>query len=134
MLVVSEISEAMEGERKDLMDDHLTHRKMGEVEMADAAIRLFDYAGGYKIKLNKGSIYFDITDNKGEFLFYIVQEIVVANTPSGEQISDALAAIEEYCKNFGYDLYGAMDEKLEYNKHRADHKHENRIKEGGKKF
>ena len=81
MLIVSEVSEAMEGERKDLMDDHLPHRKMAEVELADAMIRIFDYAGA-----------------------------------------------------FNYDLQGAIEEKLEYNKHRADHKRENRAKEGGKQF
>lgn len=47
MLIVSELSEAMEGERKDLMDDKLPHRKMAEVELADALIRIFDYAGNY---------------------------------------------------------------------------------------
>lgn len=44
MLVTSEIAEAMEGFRKDLMDDHLTHRKMAEVELADAMIRIMDIA------------------------------------------------------------------------------------------
>lgn len=44
-LIHSEISEAMEGYRKNLMDDHLTHRKMEEVELADAVIRIFDLAG-----------------------------------------------------------------------------------------
>jgi NTP pyrophosphatase (non-canonical NTP hydrolase) len=47
MLIVSELAEAMEGERKELMDDKLPHRKMAEVELADALIRIFDYAGGY---------------------------------------------------------------------------------------
>lgn len=47
MLVVSEIAEAMEGERKDLMDDKLPHRKMAEVELADAVIRILDYAAGH---------------------------------------------------------------------------------------
>lgn len=45
MLIVSEIAEGMEGARKDLMDDHLPHRKMLEVELADAVIRIFDTAG-----------------------------------------------------------------------------------------
>lgn len=45
MLIVSEVSEALEGMRKDIMDDHLPSRKMEEVEMADAVIRIFDYAG-----------------------------------------------------------------------------------------
>jgi len=81
MLIVSEISEAMEGERKGLMDDKLPHRKMAEVELADALIRIFDYAGA-----------------------------------------------------FGYDLDGAVAEKNAYNESRADHKVENRLKEGGKKW
>lgn len=46
MLIVSEIAEAMEGERKDLMDDKLPHRRMAEVELADAFIRIADYCGG----------------------------------------------------------------------------------------
>ena len=45
MLSVSELAEAMEGHRKDLMDDKLPHRKMIEVELADTLIRVFDLAG-----------------------------------------------------------------------------------------
>lgn len=81
MLIVSEVSEAMEGERKGLADKHLPHRPNAEVELADALIRIFDYAGG-----------------------------------------------------MGYDLAGAVIEKMEYNAKRADHKPENRIQEGGKQF
>lgn len=81
MLVVSELGEAMEGDRKSKMDDHLPHRPMREVELADAVIRIFDLAGG-----------------------------------------------------FGLDLPGAIVEKLAYNKQRADHKLENRAKEGGKAY
>lgn len=44
-LIHSEISEAMEGHRKGLMDDKLPHRSMIEVELADAVIRIFDLAG-----------------------------------------------------------------------------------------
>src|SRR6185312_4834615 len=44
-LVHSEISEAMEGARKNLMDDKLPHRKMIEVELADAVIRIGDLCG-----------------------------------------------------------------------------------------
>lgn len=46
-LIHSEISEAMEGERKNLMDDKLPHRRMAEVELADALIRIFDYAAAH---------------------------------------------------------------------------------------
>ena len=44
-LIHSEISEAMEGARKGLQDDHLPHRSMLEVELADAGIRIFDLGG-----------------------------------------------------------------------------------------
>lgn len=80
-LMHSELSEALEGERKNLMDDKLPHRKMAEVELADTIIRILDYAGG-----------------------------------------------------FGYDLQGAVDEKLAYNRTREDHSHAARVKDGGKKF
>lgn len=80
-LVHSEISEAMEGHRKGLMDDHLPHRPMFEVELADAMIRIADLAGAT-----------------------------------------------------GCDLAGAIAEKLTYNQTRADHKPENRTKEGGKTY
>jgi NTP pyrophosphatase (non-canonical NTP hydrolase) len=47
MLIVSELAEAMEGDRKKLMDDKLPHREMREVELADAVIRIFDTAGAF---------------------------------------------------------------------------------------
>jgi NTP pyrophosphatase (non-canonical NTP hydrolase) len=81
MLIVSEIAEAMEGDRKGLQDDHLPHRSMLEVELADAIIRILDLCGYENL-----------------------------------------------------DIGGAIMEKLEYNKDRADHKVENRSKEGGKKY
>lgn len=80
-LIHSEISEAMEGERKNLMDDKLPHRKMAEVELADALIRILDYSAG-----------------------------------------------------FGYDIGGAVIEKLEFNSTRQDHTHEARAKANGKKW
>ena len=81
MLIVSELAECMEGERKGLRDDHLPHRWMAEVELADALIRIFDYAGA-----------------------------------------------------FGYDLDGALSEKMAYNKVRKDHTYAARLAEGGKKW
>jgi NTP pyrophosphatase (non-canonical NTP hydrolase) len=45
----SELSEALEGARKDLMDDHLKERKMLEVELADCIIRILDMAGLYDL-------------------------------------------------------------------------------------
>lgn len=80
-LIHSEVSEAMEGYRKNLMDDKLPHRSMIEVELADTVIRIADLCGGLNL-----------------------------------------------------DLQGAIEEKLEFNRNRSDHKIENRLKNDGKKF
>lgn len=45
MLITTEVAEAAEGYRKNLMDDKLPHRSMLEVELADVLIRVFDLAG-----------------------------------------------------------------------------------------
>lgn len=53
MLTVSELSEAMEADRKGLMDDKLPHMDGRVVELADALIRIFDLAGAYNMPLGK---------------------------------------------------------------------------------
>lgn len=80
-LIHSEVSKALEGERTGRMDEHLPNRRNAEVELADALIRIFDYAGAH-----------------------------------------------------GYDLAGAVAEKLAFNAQRPDHKIEARSAPGGKKF
>lgn len=52
-LMHSELSEMLEGVRKDLMDDKLPHRKAEEVELVDLLIRAFDYAGAYGLNIQK---------------------------------------------------------------------------------
>jgi NTP pyrophosphatase (non-canonical NTP hydrolase) len=44
-LIHSEVSEGLEGYRKNKMDDHLPDRPMLEVEMADVIIRIADMCG-----------------------------------------------------------------------------------------
>lgn len=146
MLVVSEIAECMEGERKDLMDDHLPHRKMAEVELADAIIRLADIVGSKGDEFDlKASLYHiestertHIPDNKGEALFHVIRPLQEIREYRGYAFRRKLARtwrrIESYAAKHRYDLWGAVAEKREYNRHRADHKPEARLAAGGKKF
>lgn len=65
-LIHSEVSEALEGERKNSMDDHLPHRRMAEVELADAIIRILDYAEGFGYDLQgafEEKMYYNATRN-----------------------------------------------------------------------
>lgn len=50
-LMHSELSEALEADRKGLMDDKLPHRSGIEVEFADCCIRIFDTAAALGLDL-----------------------------------------------------------------------------------
>ena len=130
-LVVSELSECLEGERKNLMDDKLPHRRMAEVEMADAYIRLADFSGGFGLILDLDRLpVWEVPENKGHALFLIGRDL----GQSEWAIQTAIDRIELYCAKHRYDLFGAIEEKLAYNAVRKDHTLEARRAEGGKKF
>lgn len=138
-LVISELIEALEGERKNLMDDKLPHRKMAEVEMADAYIRLLDYAGGFRLNLPKLISYRHVEENKGEAIFNLItNQYEISHSFDREteafHVSYSIESIRAYCEKHGYDLDGAIQEKLEFNKSRKDHTHEARKQPGGKQF
>lgn len=141
MLVVSELSESMEGDRKDLMDDKLPHRKMNEVEIVDALIRLLDMAW-HKLKpQGKALLSYEVgtawmTDNYAENLFRVVKEITFLyhNMEEDYAYSKPINMLIDMATSYGMDIIGAYDDKSRYNATRPDHKRENRLAEGGKKY
>jgi NTP pyrophosphatase (non-canonical NTP hydrolase) len=52
-LMHSELSEAMEGARKDLPSDHIPGFTMLEEELADVLVRIFDFAGAANLRLSE---------------------------------------------------------------------------------
>ena len=147
-LVSTEIAEATEAERKDLMDDHLPHRKGGEVELADAMIRLLDMAGAFGWEYDIGLEDYGTlkrTEKVGSIagkhamLNVLVSSLVINayrdnDSDTNEMYTKLLNCICSVARSQGYDLEGALREKLAYNAKRQDHKRETRAAEGGKKF
>lgn len=141
MLMVSELSEAMEGARKDLNDDHLPHRKMEEVEIADCMIRLLDYIAGhgYKVVPYLGRRP-EFGKNKGEDLLEIVGMLWHVYhsevTPSQAEyyLGRVYDHLVQYAHQYNHDLWGAFEDKMEYNRTRQDHTNEARLQPGGKKW
>lgn len=50
-LMHSELSEALEADRKDLISDHIPEFTGVEEELADCLIRILDFAGHYELRL-----------------------------------------------------------------------------------
>lgn len=142
MLVVSELAEAMEALRKNLNDDKLPHRKGEEVELADAHIRLLDFAAGMDVDIDTTAFdlfddWYSDWDNKPQDLLRIVGEVWNTYWDQNDEqwnLSRALGAIDAYCHHYNLDLQGAVDEKLAYNDTREDHTWEAREAANGKKF
>lgn len=55
-LMHSELSEALEGARKDLQSDHVPEFSMLEEELADLLIRVFDFAGAAQLRLGEAFV------------------------------------------------------------------------------
>lgn len=147
-LCVTELAEATEGLRKNLMDDKLPHRLMEEVEQADFIIRLLDFCGFHKIELEldtdpkndrildsckcylKCSAWLDIAEE------WLSEEECtdVMIRHAARNLCRAYTAIINLAEHKGYDIYEAMREKLAFNAVRKDHTRSDRANENGKKF
>lgn len=128
MLMVTELAEAYEAYCNNAADDKLPDYPGVGVEIGDLLIRVADFCGA----LYAGNIVaFSETRNPGDAMFGEVCMIArhyeaIRKTP--EAVGDA--EIGELLPS--HDVAIMVDKKLAYNATRADHKIENRLKEGGK--
>jgi hypothetical protein len=152
VLVCTELSEAIDAHRKGLFaNDQITinmqtpdsefkalyeREVKGSVdeELADAAIRIFDFMGRLRIPISEKYLlpnglevdpeYFNFADYVGDIMSYVLEArgfngaVNLDNDRGGRQLNTALAMIESLCKKLEIDLYFHMDLKVKYNSFR----------------
>lgn len=150
MLMVSELSEALEADRKDLMDDKLPDRRGIEVEFGDCSIRILDTAAaipeiacciaGQVLKWRRLNA-LSRPENFGEALLEATGCLYRAYAAdirgnmedAAEELALCLAKLLCLAERLGLDLSGAIVAKNRYNQRREDHSLEARAA-GGKKY
>lgn len=160
-LVISEFSEALEGHRKNLMDDKLPRYPMACVDLADSLIRLLDIFGAYtknmpdqeglreKTRSRMAVRAWDFHSRVNTFpelLFSLTCEVCrlknwaedVIVWPD-DSVANDLADIIWMIVIVGVDNWGQMfiqtyNDKNKFNETREDHTLEHRKAEGGKKY
>jgi hypothetical protein len=157
MLIISEYSEAWLGASDNAMDDHLTHRRMFDVELADAVIREMDLLGAedaantltdefvQEILANIDEfdiLSYDAINNHPVWLLNtmgVISKAMEFYRKSKRQdylqsIASAVIITFEMARRCHISLLEIIAEKRAYNDQRADHKRENRLIDGGKKL
>ena len=153
MLTVSELSEACEAWAESAPDDKLPQYPGFDVELADAAIRIYDQLGAAKMGgMAEDEFNNAVNEQRDTFtpfkpvpseLMLITNEISKAmegwrkrrNETYVVSLIVALGSIYRLSDYYRIaDLGNIITEKRNFNASRADHKIENRLKDGGKAF
>lgn len=145
MLVISELAEALEGYRKNLMDNHLPQYRMERVEIIDCFIRMLDWRHGHGCRepfnyteyesvgpsdLSVGGTLFGISRNVTKMV-HIPTGVIEWYTTDWIINSLFWYACWQGWTNQFYEIYNA---KMDYNATRVDHSIEHRLSAHGKKI
>lgn len=147
-LIQTEISEAVEADRCDLMDDKLVSYKGMPVECADACIRMYDVLSSLDNEdfQGNGVVMFLLDHHLGDNHYLLaLASWCITNAWEEHELESDLVACKEYLVTAIHCLYGVIEnydidpqflirEKMAYNRTRADHKKENRAKPHGKAY
>lgn len=145
-LFISENSEALEGDRRNLMDDKLPRYPMRVVELADMCIRVFDYLGsvGNSEFVESENEYYKSEDFQWNLALctriltqaWFFKEVNNNNKLCDHVLSNVIFIGFRMIREMGYDPIELCLEKHDFNAVRHDHKLENRTtgKPGAKAY
>lgn len=135
----SEVSEGVEGIRKDLPDDKLTHYPMIAVELADCIIRCCDYIGYLETTshyvswdtVSNQPVDDDMMTNLAEIHSHLTAgwEFRSEGFLCGEPLVEAASLAYNTAIKFGWDIEAIIEEKRAFNGVRPDHQLE--VRESG---
>lgn len=125
MLIVSELSEATEADRKGLWWKNTPKEAWGanmrntvEDEIADTAIRILDFIYGWKMIVNIEPRNFPWQNNFGANMLTLTRFISNCSYADESRWNWALALLFDIARHYGFDLEMHIKEKIKYNKNR----------------
>lgn len=148
ILINSEIGEATEGLRKGIADDHLPDFPMYAVELADVIIRSLDLSSKLNVDwdlMDEDTLKRVKVEEEAEYnlarMLTLVADVFIhrTNSDGGKginclQLMRLCVLAYKSIQQAGLCPEKLIQLKMDYNLNRADHKPENRAKEGGKKW
>ena len=147
MLIITEIAEAVQADRKNLHADVEAFKKYDEIidfkenferqikntveeELADVVIRCLDLAGLKKIDFRYANILLsegarEVQVSFPKLMYMACEEITFHGYDLTERLNELVAGIIAYCNKKGIDIKFFIEQKMKYNRLR-EYKHGNK--------
>ena len=122
MLVITEIAEMVEADRKDFHASGEVVKDTVEDEIADIVIRLMDFCGEYNIDVDEFTIPEHVNPVRlpiTQYAYRLTQTLVTNNiAPIATRINDVLYIINNMCRAYDIDVDKFVERKMKYNEKR----------------